>query len=129
MGDLGDEPVRSFSKEAQLARSGRRYHRKVASPKRWQAIFESKQGPCKSCNASPPNELHHVISRAHGGSDTESNLVPLCRECHALVTGRDQPTIRSLLVNLSNEEYSYAVEHGGENFFEVAYGLRYERVS
>jgi hypothetical protein len=36
-----------FPKSAQLARGARRYRRKVASPKQWQAIIAAKQGPCR----------------------------------------------------------------------------------
>lgn len=117
-----------FSKEQQLARKERRYTRKVASPKRWQAIADSKQGPCRTgCGAPAPNELHHIVSRANSGADTESNIAPLCSDCHGRITRRDAPTIRSFVANLTNEEYAYAIEHGGEDFFERAYGLVYTR--
>lgn len=117
-----------YPKTRQLARGERRYTRKIASPKRWQAIADAKQGPCRTgCGAQGPNELHHIVSRGNSGADTESNITPLCTDCHALVTGRDGKTIRAFVANLSNEEYAYAVEHGGEDFFERAYGLVYTR--
>ena len=116
-----------FSKEQQLARGERRYHRKVASPKRWQAIADAKQGLCIVCGAAPPNELHHIVSRAQNGADTESNIVPLCQSCHSEVTRRNPHVVEAFVAALDGAEYAYAVEHGGEGFFERAYGLRFAR--
>ena len=81
-----------FPKGVQLARQTKRYRRKVASPKRWQQIAEVKQGPCRVCGHPAPNQLAHLVSRAHGGSDTEANVVPLCQDCHRLFDGYDQTT-------------------------------------
>lgn len=116
-----------FPKTQQTARAERRYKRKVASPKQWQAIAAAKQGPCRVCGDPPPNELHHIFSRAQGGSDVADNIAPLCHGCHGFITRRNQPTIKAFLSTLTDEEYAYVVEHGGEDFFERAYGLRYDR--
>ena len=116
-----------YPKAKQLARKERRYTRKVASPKRWQQIADAKQGPCRVCGGLPPNELHHIVSRAHGGADTESNIAPLCQECHGLVTRRIPGTVNAFVAALNDKEYAYAVQHGGEDFFERAYGLVYAR--
>lgn len=124
-----DGPAMPHSKETALARQERRYKRQVASPKRWQAIADSKQGPCRVCAAPAPNELHHIVSRAQGGSDTESNIMPLCRTCHGLVEHRDPGACRLLVESLTDAEYSYAVHRGGEGFLERRYGIRYERAA
>lgn len=125
-GDL-DLPARPFSKEAQTARASRRYHRTVASPKRWQAIIAAKMGPCRCCSAPAPNELHHLIPRSQGGSDTESCLVPLCRDCHLLVESRDPGAGMKLALSLSDDEYAFMVEHGGEGVLERRLGVVYSR--
>lgn len=119
--------ARPLPKTAQLARGDRRYRRKVAGAKRWQQIADAKQGPCRVCFEPAPNELHHILSRAHGGSDTEANIAPLCRRCHDRITRRVETVVRMFLVSLTDAEYSYAVHHGGEDFWERAYGLRYSR--
>jgi len=31
-------------------------------------------------------EVHHIISRKHGGQDVESNLIALCKDCHDLIS-------------------------------------------
>ena len=123
-----------YPKSAQLARGERRYRRKVASPKRWQAIIQAKQGPCRVCNDPGSNghlygriQFHHVVSRAQGGDDVQDNIVPLCPTCHVFVTCRMPESVRLLLASLDDAEYSYAVTKAGEDFFERAYGLRYER--
>jgi hypothetical protein len=41
------DEARPYPKAQQLARGARRYRRKVASPKQWQAIIAAKQGPCR----------------------------------------------------------------------------------
>lgn len=103
-GDLAKQEVQPFSKETQLARQTKRYHRKVASPKRWEGIAAAKQGPCRVCGKAAPNELHHLIPRSQGGSDTESNMVPMCKP------GPGTKLAKSL-----------------EDFFERRLGVRYER--
>ena len=35
-------------------------------------------------------EVHHITPRRWGGSDTLSNLISLCSDCHAKVTGNEQ---------------------------------------
>lgn len=37
--------------------------------------------PCCVCQASPPSDPHHVVSRGAGGKDA-GNAVPLCRFHH-----------------------------------------------
>lgn len=118
-----------FSKETQLARKERRYTRKVASPKRWAAIADAKQGPCKVCGAAPPNELHHLVPRGIGGSDTEANIVALCRDCHEGVTRYDKAFCAALRRNLTDAEYAYANETLGEARFESRYPVKYEKTS
>jgi predicted restriction endonuclease len=120
-----------FPKSRQLARGERRYRRKVASPKQWQAIIAAKRGRCRVCvqvgdwqvNAV---QYHHVVSRADGGDDVPDNIVPLCWTHHAMVS-RGQPVCKSLLASLSDAEYAYMVDKGGEDYPERAYGIRYER--
>lgn len=116
-----------YPKTAQLARKERRYTRKVASPKRWQAIADAKQGPCRVCNVPPPNELHHLVARAIGGSDTESNIVPLCSDCHGLVTRMDKPACAALRRSLTDAEYAYATETLGDARFESKYPVVWEK--
>lgn len=116
-------------KATALARGQRRYRRKVAGPKQWQALHAEKNGPCRVCTAAGPNELHHVVPRGAPwfGSDVADNLVPLCRLCHRKVTDRSYLECLELLETLTDAEYAQAVEAAGESFFERAYGLRYDR--
>jgi len=45
-------------------------------------------GKCRVCGKSPRTdssvrlEVHHIVRRANGGTDTPENVVTLCRECH-----------------------------------------------
>ncbi len=44
---------------------------------------------CKYC-PSPTQEVDHIIPRARGGSDDDSNLQPLCKRHHNEKTGRER---------------------------------------
>lgn len=121
-------------KSAQLARGQRRYKRKVASPKQWQAIIAAKSGPCRVC-LDPTNnghdfgrvEFHHIVSRQDGGSDVAENIVPLHQDCHDRVTRRVQWACTALMLTLLDEEYAYMCQVGGESYAERAYGVVYSR--
>ena len=121
-----------FPKSRQLARGERRYRRKVASPKQWQAIIAAKQGPCRVCEALvgaftlPPEgvEYHHVVSRAQGGDDVGDNIVPLCSLCHGDVTRRFQPSLGVLAVSLSEAERAYVVGKLGPDGMRRLFGAR-----
>lgn len=126
--------VTPYPKSAQLARGERRYRRKVASPKQWQAIIAAKQGPCRVCRDAGTNgsvhsliQFHHIVSREDHGDDVADNIVPLCETCHPKVTRRVAETCRILLSRLSDAEYVYMIVRGGEDYPERAYGVSYER--
>lgn len=114
-------------KEAQLVRGPKRPSRQRAGKRRWEQIAAAKQGPCRVCGGNPPNELHHLVPRAQGGADTESNLVPLCRDCHRRVTDYDREACAQLRLSLSDAEYAHAVDTLGEGRFESKYPVEYRR--
>jgi 5-methylcytosine-specific restriction endonuclease McrA len=116
-------------KSRTLARGERRYRRKVASPKQWQAIIAAKTGPCRVCARPTSNgfdfgkvEFHHLIARAQGGDDVEDNIVPLHSGCHAAVTERIGPALIRLGESLSDAEYAYVVSKLGEGGLERLFG-------
>lgn len=45
-------------------------------------MLNSNDGVCWYCLQNPSTDLHHVRSRARGGTDHWTNLFPLCEECH-----------------------------------------------
>src|SRR5438045_4126924 len=109
--------ARPDPKARTLARGPRRYRRKVASPKQWQAIIAAKLGPCRSCckpatngGGLPVVKFHHVVTREDHGDDVEDNLVPLCEACHIAIHMRWTGPTRRLLWSLSDAEYAYAIQ-------------------
>lgn len=117
-------------KSKQLARGTRRYRRRVASPKQWQAILEAKQGPCRVCapvsgngHVPPLLELHHLVPRSQGGDDTADNIVPLCRFCHASVTTRAPGALQALGRSLTDAEYAYVIGKLGEDGMRRLFGV------
>jgi 5-methylcytosine-specific restriction endonuclease McrA len=116
-------------KSRSLARGERRYRRKVASPKQWQAIIEAKRGPCRVC-ALPetfvfrgPLEYHHLLARARGGDDVEDNIVPLHGICHGAVTAGLPAALRYVAESLTDAEYAYIVGKLGEGGMERLFGV------
>lgn len=112
----------------------RRARRFYASPKQWAVLRETKVGPCRVCGDLGSNgvvhgriHLHHVVSRQDGGDDVADNLVPLCPFDHDLITRRDPGAGLVLMLSLTDAEYAYMVQRGGEGYPERAYGLEYER--
>ena len=120
-----------YSKSRQLARGERRYRRKVASPKQWQAIRAEKcSGHCRICNIAAPAgglDSHHLVARDRFGDDVPANIIGLCRDCHRGVELREPAHCRLLLTRLADAEYAYMVERGGEDYAERVYGVEYER--
>ena len=43
------------------------------------------QGKCLTCDFNGSIDIHHVKSRAAGGSNDDFNLMPLCRKCHSAI--------------------------------------------
>ena len=99
----------------------------------WERIKAEKTGPCRVCGSVENGkveskvQLHHVVARAHGGADTADNIVPLCLSCHDAITRREPLPSYGMLLTLTDAEYTYMIERGGELYAERAYGLRYAR--
>ena len=121
--------VTPFPKSVQLARGPKRYRRKVASAKQWERIWSEKRGPCRACSfrAAAAIDPHHLVFREHGGDDVAANIVPICRSCHEALHNRAPAISRLLLTRLSDAEYAYMVERGGEDYAERVYGIEYQR--
>ena len=118
-----------YPKAQQLHRGARRYRRKIAGPKQWQAIHAEKcDGLCRICGAPGLHDAHHLIPRDRFGDDIPDNIIGLCRECHGGIEHRNRAHVNELLSSLTDAEYSYAIEKGGEDVFERVYGIRYQRV-
>lgn len=79
----------------------------MASRTVWKKLRLAKDGPCRICGTPPPNELHHLYSRARGGDDVAANLVPLCTVDHDRVTCLDPVALRVLFAALTDVEYEY----------------------
>jgi len=104
-------------KSRTLARGERRYRRKVASPKQWQAIIAAKGSVCRlakegeSRHRAEPVTYHHLVERdaPHFGDDVADNIVPLCGTDHTLVTDRHKLALYRLGESLTDAEYAYVI--------------------
>lgn len=123
-----------YSKERQLARGARKYRRKVASPKQWQAIQAAK---CRECRVTGANRIHnhatidphHLIPRDAPwfGDDVADNIIGLERSIHEGIELREPAHCRLMLTRLTDAEYAYAVDKAGEGWAERIYGISYDR--
>jgi hypothetical protein len=123
-------PSDPYPKARQLARGERRYRRKVASPKQWQAIIAEKGNCCRICGMPSRDvysrrvQYHHLVSRASAlGDDVAANIVPLCGACHYRVTVRDGVWLHHLAESLSDAEYAYVIGKLGEGALERLFGV------
>lgn len=65
--------------------------------------------------------------RTEGGGDLADNIVPLCASCHASIHNRNRVTAEQFLARLTDAEYAYVIERGGEDYCDRVYGIRYAR--
>jgi hypothetical protein len=91
-----------YPKGKQLARGQRRYRRKVASPKQWQAIIAAKQGPCRVCC--------HPNGNGHGLGLVE-------------FTSRAPGALQSVARSLTDAEYAYVIGKLGEGGMARLFGV------
>lgn len=128
---MSDE-ARPYPKSSQLARGDRRYRRKVASPKQWQAIVQAKQGPCRVCCRPSSNghdmgavQWHHLVERdaPYFGDDVEDNIVPVHQPCHGRVTNREPEALQAVADSLTDAEYAYVIGKLGEGGIERLFGV------
>lgn len=121
--------AKPYPKALQLAGAKKKYRRKVASRKQWEALRAEKGSACRVCGMSNPSllQLHHLVPRDFNGDDVADNLIPLCHDCHHGVTVREPAHSRLMLTRLSDAEYTYAVVRAGEDIFERVYGVEFDR--
>lgn len=50
-------------------------------------VYRRDNYACAICDDSRHLQIHHVVHRSEGGSNSEMNLVTLCPKCHALAHG------------------------------------------
>ncbi|MEM9195230.1 MAG: HNH endonuclease [Myxococcota bacterium] len=61
--------------------------RRSLPPAQRARIFERDERRCTKCGTTKGNlEIHHVKEVVYGGTDDDSNLVLICKECHAKET-------------------------------------------
>ncbi len=131
-------PERSPGGIGQPKTASARRFRVKASPQRWAEIRDKKLGDCYVCRylgveQGKPSTLHHVVSKSLGGSDCESNCVPLCGTgttgCHGRVEHHEPDTCATFAAALQlydDAAYVYAVEKLGEDGWLRRYGVRFQ---
>ena len=121
--------AKPYPKVVQLATARKKYRRKVASRATWERLRDEKGDACRICGQtnSAVLHLHHLVHRDDRGDDVADNLAPLCADCHHGVHLREPAHCRLLLSRLSDAEYAYVIQRGGEDYAERVYGISYVR--
>lgn len=85
------------------------HDRHPLDPKLKEAVLIRDNFTCKCCGLGGAQRLavlvcHHVVEVAHGGPDSESNLVTLCVNCHLLLHSLAWGKVHVNLADLSESE-------------------------
>lgn len=78
------------------------------------AIYRRDGYRCALCDSTRFLQIHHVVPRGQGGTDSPHNLICLCSDCHALAHGTnlrdwqdvDQETIEHAIVEYLADYYA-----------------------
>ena len=78
------------------------------------AIYRRDGYRCALCDSTRFLQIHHVVPRGQGGTNSPHNLITLCSDCHALAHGTqlrdyvdmDQETIEHLAVEYLADYYA-----------------------
>lgn len=123
-GDAQPHPKEAATRPGRV----KRYRRKIAGPKQWQALVAEKAGPCRICHWGWATgygalEMHHLVSRAQRGDDVADNLIPLCAVHHLAVTTGDSAALQRVALTLTDAERAYIVGKLGEGGMERLFGV------
>lgn len=66
--------------------------RRTVSTQQREEILQRDNHECRNCKQSSWNhdivlEVHHIVPKAMNGTDSSSNLVAVCRQCHKAAHG------------------------------------------
>ena len=83
--DVHKEERKDVKDNAEITTNKTQDKRKKINKKTRQLIADKQKNACGECKLAltPYFELDHIIGLQFGGTDEESNLMALCRECHA----------------------------------------------
>ena len=57
------------------------------TPAARKAIYRRDRFTCALCDDNHGLQIHHVMKRSQGGTNSPHNLITLCSDCHALAHG------------------------------------------
>ena len=66
---------------------------------------------CRVCNADTNLEIHHIVKVIHGGDNSSSNLITLCKSCHRAIDTLDfehasKKCVNNFMKNYNNKRYT-----------------------
>lgn len=78
------------------------------------AIYRRDGYRCALCDSTRYLQIHHVVPRGQGGTDSPHNLITLCSDCHALAHGTnlrdwvdvDQEAIQQAIIEYLADYYA-----------------------
>jgi len=48
-------------------------------------VLKRDNSRCRRCSSNQNLEVHHLLAISHGGSNIDTNLITLCKNCHRYV--------------------------------------------
>lgn len=57
------------------------------SRKKRQEVYAREGYRCALCDSTKYLQVHHVVKRSKGGTDSVQNMICLCADCHAAAHG------------------------------------------
>lgn len=98
--------------------------RHKATPNEWKQLRAALlPANCRVCDTQRAAHLHHVASKAQGGSDIRENLLPVCASCHDLIHGRSSWALAQVRDRITENPamLDYLVRQKGWEWLNRAY--------
>ena len=73
------------------------------------AIYRRDGYRCALCDSTRFLQIHHVVSRGQGGTDSPHNLITLCSDCRALAHGTKLRDYVFSAIDVSQEDVQQAI--------------------
>ena len=72
------------------------------------SIYRRDGYRCALCDSTRFLQIHHVVPRGHGGTNSPHNLICLCSDCHALAHGTKLKDYTDSVVDITQEDIEHA---------------------
>jgi 5-methylcytosine-specific restriction endonuclease McrA len=113
--EIKEQIHKILEKETEIKQKSCEKRKKISKDIR-QQIAEKQENACGECKQilTPYFELDHIIGLQFGGTDDESNLMALCRECHgekSVTENQCRKQIQDAIKTILREKKQATISH------------------